>query len=183
MSGIAKVLVLAVLYGMALPQAMADGLYGALDLGQTNEGDACNNGLVGSCSGTSTAVRGGGGYLVVPRWSAEVSYADYGNASTGGPAGDWQASGLQASGIGTFPVWRDISVIGKVGLARTDYKLSATSRSSTTTNLAVGAGVQYEFRKDIAFRAQYEDLGTVGDANTTGTTKLTLLSAGVIFKF
>lgn len=178
-----KIIALALLYGMALPQAMAEGFYGAVDLAQTNEGDACNSGFVGSCNGTSTALRVGGGYQFVPMWSAEVSYADYGNANTGGTAGEWQASGLEASGIGTFPVWKDISVIGKVGLARTDLKLTNTSRSSTTTNLAFGVGVQYEFSKAIAFRAQYENLGTVGDANMTGTTQLTLLSAGVLFRF
>lgn len=182
MKKMAKALVLTLLSGMVF-SAMAEGFYGAVDLGQTNEGDACNSGLLGSCSSTSTAVRVGGGYQFVPMWSAEVSYADYGNVSTGGLGGEWQASGLQASGIGTFPVWKDLSVIGKVGLARTDFKLTTPSRSSTTTNLAIGVGAQYEFRKDIAFRAQYENLGTVGDANSTGTTKLTLLSAGVIFRF
>lgn len=183
MKRMTTIVAITLLYGIALPSAMAEGFYGAFDLGQTNVSDTCNGGFAGSCNNTSTALRVGGGYQFVPMWSAEVSYGNYGKASTGGAAGDWETSGLQASGIGTFPVWEDLSVIGKVGIARTDFKLTASSRSSTTTSLAVGVGAQYAFSKDIAFRAQYENLGTVGDANTTGTTKLTLLSAGVIFRF
>jgi hypothetical protein len=116
-------------------------------------------------------------------WGAELSYGTYGKASRSVAAGDWRTSGWQASGIGTFPVWREISVIGKVGLARTDYELTASSRSATTTSLSIGVGAQYIFSQAISFRALYEDLGTVGDANTTGTTRLTLYSAGVIFRF
>ena len=171
------------LYAIALPAAMAGGFYGAFDVGQTSVRDTCNGGLAGACSDTSTALRLGGGYQFVPMWAAEVSYGTYGKASTGTAAGDWQTSGLQASGVGTFPVWEAISVIGKVGLARTDFKLTTASRSSTTTNLAIGVGAQYAFSKVIDFRAQYENLGTIGDANTTGTTKLILLSAGVLFRF
>jgi opacity protein-like surface antigen len=76
-----------------------------------------------------------------------------------------------------------------LGIARTDFKVSGTfggigfSDSGTSTNLAFGIGAQYDFTQNAAIRAQYEDLGTVGDTNTTGTTKVTLLSAGVVFKF
>lgn len=183
MKKMTKLVAATLLYAIALPAAMAEGFYGAFDVGQTNVSDTCNGGLSGACNDTSTALRIGGGYQFVPMWSVEASYGSYGKASRGTAAGDWQTSGLQASGIGTFPVWEDISVIGKVGIARTDFKLTASSRSATTTNLAIGIGAQYAFSKTIDFRAQYENLGTVGDANTTGTTKLTLLSAGVIFRF
>lgn len=182
MKNMKKIAAAAMLYVIALP-AMAGGFYGAFDVGQTNVSNTCNGGLTGACNDTSTALRLGGGYQFVPMWGTEVSYGTYGSASRSGIAGDWQTSGWQASGTGTFPVWKAISVIGKVGLARTDYKLTASSRSSTTTNLAIGVGAQYIFSKDISFRTQYEDLGTVGDANTTGTTRLTLFSAGVIFRF
>ena len=171
------------LYAIALPPAMAEGFYGAFDAGQTNLSDTCNGGLPGTCNDSSTALRVGGGYQFVPMWGTEVSYGRYGKASRSGIAGDWQANGWQASGIGTFPVWENIAVIGKVGLARTDYKLTASSQSSTTTKLAFGIGAQYMLGEQISFRAQYEDMGTVGDANTTGTTKLTLVSAGVIYRF
>jgi len=60
-------------------------------------------------------------------------------------------------------VARAFSVLGKVGVARIEHKVTATSASSTRTNLAYGVGAQYDFTPIIAFRAQYERLGTIGD--------------------
>ena len=183
MKNMTKLAVAAMLYAIALPPALAEGFYGAFDAGQTNLSDTCNGGLRGACNDSSTALRIAAGYQFVPMWGAEASYGTYGNATKSGIAGDWQTSGWQASGIGIFPVWENISVIGKVGLARTEYKLTASSRSATTSNLAFGIGAQFKFGEKISFRAQYEDLGTVGDASTTGTARLTLISAGVVWRF
>ena len=78
---------------------------------------------------------------------------------------------------------------GKVGIARSDLKVSATvggisgSLSYTNTDLAFAIGAQYDFTDNFAIRAQYENLGDVGDAGTIGTYKASLLSAGVIFNF
>lgn len=172
--------------------------YGALDIGQTKAGDACStSGLpagstVADCKETATLYRIAGGYQFAPMWGLEVSYGDYGKANMGTAnvpgfgtiaAGDWKLSGLQVSGTGTFPLGNAFSLIGKVGIARTDLKLTAMSLSSTTTKLAYGIGAQYDFTKSVAVRAQYENLGTVGDTNTTGTAKVSLLSAGVVLKF
>jgi len=55
--------------------------------------------------------------------------------------------------------------------------------NETTTKLAYGIGVKYDFTEKISGRAQYEDFGTVGNDATTGTTKATLLSAGLVLKF
>lgn len=183
MKNMTKFAAVAMLCVIVLQPAMAAGVYGTFDVGQTNASDTCNGGLTGACNDTSTALRIGGGYQFVPMWGAEASYGTYGKAGRSSIAGDWETSGWQVSGIGTFPVWREISVTGKIGLARTDYKLTAAPRSSTTTSLVFGIGAQYQLGKKISFRAQYEDMGTVGDANTTGTTKLTLISAGVVFRF
>jgi hypothetical protein len=72
--------------------------------------------------------------------------------------------------------------------ARTELKLSAagsgisTSVTSATINPAFGIGARYDFTNTFCIRTQYEDFGKVGDANTTGSYKATLISAGIIFK-
>jgi OOP family OmpA-OmpF porin len=185
-----KVFAAVLIFGATVSPAMADGFYGALDLGQAKAKDACT-GLpagVSGCKDTATLYRVAGGYQFAPMWGAEVSYGAYDNASAGtglGLTADWQLSSLQLSGIGTFPIADGFSLLGKLGISRTEIKLSGggTSVSATTTKLAYGIGAQYDFTKSIAARAQYEDLGTVGDNNTTGTSKVMLLSAGVVFKF
>jgi OOP family OmpA-OmpF porin len=193
-----KVFAAALILGAAVSPAMADSFYGALDVGQTKAKDTCT-GLpagVSGCEDTASMFRIAGGYQFAPMWGAEVSYGDYGKANLGTgdilgvtASGDWRISGFQVSGTGTFPVSTAFSLIGKVGIARTDLKLTvaalgiSVSESATTTNLAFGIGAQYDFTKNISVRAQYEDLGTVGNSNTTGTAKATLLSAGVVYKF
>jgi opacity protein-like surface antigen len=114
-------------------------------------------------------------------WGMETSYATYGKANLGGSHGDWKTSGVQASGTGTFPVGGAFSLLGKVGVARIKHQVNGAS--STKTNLAYGIGSQYDFNKGIAFRVQYEQLGTIGDANTTGEAKASLLSVGALYRF
>lgn len=183
-------LAIALVFGTAVSPAMADGFYGALDVGQSTAPDACKDlpaGVTG-CKDTATAYRIAGGYQFTPMWGAEVSYGDYGKASAGSGLGlsvDWQLSGFQVSGTGTFPLSNSFALIGKLGVAQTDIKLTGggTSVSATSTNFAYGIGAQYSFTSNFAVRAQYEDLGKVGDNNTTGTSKVTLLTAGVVLKF
>lgn len=178
------------------PMAFAEG-YVALDLGQSDAKDACTGIPAGvSCKKTDTAFRVAGGYQYTPMWGVEVSYADLGKATASGlvlgiPASaDLKATSLQLAGTGTFPVSGAFSVIGKLGIARTNVKASGSALGitivvgdATSTKAAYGIGVQYDFTKNVSARAQYEDLGKVGDVNTTGESKLTLISAGVIYKF
>jgi len=184
-----KVFAIALIFGVTVSPALADGFYGALDLGQAKAKDSCAglpSGVTG-CKDTAPLYRIAGGYQFAPMWGAEVSYAVYGKESAGTLGSfslDWQFSGFQISGIGTFPLGNNFSLIGKLGIAQTKIELSGSaSDSATSTNVAYGIGAQYDFTKSVAVRAQYEDLGTVGNANTTGTSKDTLLSAGVVLKF
>jgi opacity protein-like surface antigen len=182
------------LFALAVPPVMAEGYYAGLDVGQAKAKDACT-GLpagVSGCKDTATVFRVAGGYQFTPMWGAEVSYGATNKPSLGTGAGvtssSWQANSLQVSATGTFPVADAFSVIGKVGIASTDLKTEASgaggsaSLSATSTKLAFGIGAQYDFTKNIGVRAQYEDLGTVGDAST-GTSKVTLFTAGVIYRF
>jgi opacity protein-like surface antigen len=175
-----KICAATLVYGLTVAPAMAEGFYAALDVGQTDAKDTCNTGVDG-CNDSSTAIRAAGGYQFTQIWGMEVSYATYGKANLGGTYGDWKTSGVQASGIGTFPVAESFSVLGKLGVARIEHQVNGAT--STRTNLAWGLGAQYDFNKRIAFRAQYEQLGTIGDANTTGEAKASLISVGALYRF
>jgi OOP family OmpA-OmpF porin len=193
-----KVIAVALIFGATISPVMAENFYGALDLGQSTAKDACTGFPAGwtGCEETATMYRIAGGYQFTPMWGAEVSYGDLGKPSVGSGillgipvSGNYEASSFQVSATGSFPLGDAFSLIGKVGIARTDVKVSlsgggvSASESDTTTNLAYGIGAQYAFTEKVSVRAQYEDLGTVGDSNTTGTAKVTLLSAGVVYKF
>ncbi|BBI98522.1 hypothetical protein FGKAn22_02150 [Ferrigenium kumadai] len=183
---------------VAAPAFAADSaFYAAFDIGQSNAKDACNGIPAGvSCKKTDTAVRLAGGYQFTPIWGAEISYADLGKARASGlilgiPVSvDSKSNSVQLAATGTFPISGGFSILGKLGIARTEVKTSGSvlgivvaSAKATSTKAAYGIGAQYDFTKNVSVRAQYEDLGTVGDANTTGASKLTLVSAGLVFKF
>lgn len=172
--------------------------YVALDVGQTTAKDACSTaGLpagstVSGCKDSAAGLRVSLGTDVGQNFSAEVGYASYGSASLGTAtiplrgtvsAGNWKLSGFQLAGIGALPVSDTFFVTGKVGLASTKIALDVGGVSATSTNLMWGLGVKFKVNSDLAIRAQYENLGTVGDTNTTGTAKVSVLSAGVVYQF
>jgi hypothetical protein len=92
-----------------------------------------------------------GGYQFATTWGAEVRYGNYGKESAGtfGTASaDWELSGIEISGTGTFPLTDAFSLIGKLGIALTTLKLTGKggmpSPSATSTKLAYGIGAQYD---------------------------------------
>lgn len=184
-----KIRVAVLICGAAVSPAMADSYYGVFDIGQATAKDACSGiaTWVTGCGSKADLYRITGGYQFALRFGVEASYADYGKASAGktpfGTSMDWQASSLQISGIGTLPVGEGFAVIGKLGVARTTLKLTGSANASaSSTKPAFGIGAQYELSKSVFVRAQYEDLGIIGDTNTR-TTKFTLLSVGVGYRF
>lgn len=201
MKHLIKIAVAALILGTSA-SAMAEGMYGALDFGRTKAKDGCTAlatvGVVG-CKDTANAYRLAAGYQFHPMWGTEFSYANYGKASLGTaggfPVGDWKMSGFQISGTGTFPVGSAFDVIGKLGIARTQLKttgsasLNVPAASSSKTKLAYGIGAQFNVSQSVAIRAQYENLGKVGEGDITtcvactGTYKVTLMTVGAVVKF
>lgn len=200
MRNLAKISLLAA--GLVLAGSAAAEGYVAIDAGQAKAVDACSGagGLgVVNCKDTTTAWRIAGGYRFSQYWSAEASYGDYGRATlgtcsgtglcglfgfAGRPLGDWSTNGIQASVIGTYPIAdTGLGVFAKVGVARTTLELKNLGMSATTTNLSGGLGAQYDFNKKFSVRAQYESLGTVGEVSTTGKTKVSLTTGGLVMRF
>jgi OmpA-OmpF porin, OOP family len=191
------------LLAISPPAAMAENsnLYGAIDLGQSTSEDSCKNLPAGySCTKTATAYRISGGYQFTPTLGIEVGYGDYGTTKLSAiaiPGLTWNAeakmSGLTLAATGSFPISESFSLLGKLGIARTSVKSSGSgaylgtpltplSSSFSSTTATYGLGAQYSLTKSLAIRAQYDDLGVVGDA-TNGKSRITLLTAGVVVKF
>jgi len=185
--------------------AMAEGMYLAIDVGQTTAKDACVDLPAGfTCNDKSTAFRFGGGYQFTPNFGIEATYGLLGTAkisgvliSAGTPIAmnfDVTNTTLQASAIGTLPLSENFSIFGKMGVASSTITLkgrgtaagfSATlpERTKTKSNLAYGVGAQFNLTPKVGIRAQYENLGEVGDDIETPKVKLSLISAGLVVKF
>jgi OmpA-OmpF porin, OOP family len=195
-----KIGILALLSALSSP-AMAANFYAAVDVGQARAGDMCNGDNFGgttNCSTGSTAYRVGGGYQFTPNYGIELSYADLGNINpVSAPAfGYYQnnyATTVQAAVTGKLPVGQGFFLIGKLGVAHTEFDESWVnnaghfSAKSRDDKAAYGIGAQYDFRNRFAVRVQYEDFGVVGTPvvgqTGTGISRVTLLSAGVIYNF
>jgi hypothetical protein len=187
-----KVLAAALILCAMVSPVRAENFYAAIDYGQSNLSDICANNPPGvnGCQDTGILFRIAVGMQLAPMWAVEASYVDFGGASIGagaGLSGNWKGNGLQVSGIGRFPIANQFSIIGKLGIVRAELEVAGSypgtgfDFTNTTTNVAYGIGVQYDMKK-VAIRAQYENLGTIGNANTTGTTKASLLSAGLLYR-
>jgi len=178
--------------------AFADmsGAYVALDGGQSKASDACTGLPAGwSCSDTATAWRVAGGYNFTPMWGVELSYGDFGKAALSGPllgvpvSGNWKGTAWQLSGTGTFAINESFSILARIGVVNSTAKLDVSvpgygsgGASASKTTAGFGIGAQYDFSKMFGIRAQYEDLGKWGDSST-GESKVTLISAGLVFHF
>ncbi len=171
-------------------------VYVSLDVGQANASSACDGLPAGfSCSTTATMVRGAVGYQVTPTWAAEFRYADLGKDDISGTylgvpvSGSYKASGYEVAAVATFPVGDAFAVVARAGVASTKVTASASaagssaSVSSTKTTFAPGIGMRYNLTKQVSLHVDYDYYGKVGDGNTTGTSTLSTIAAGVTYAF
>jgi OOP family OmpA-OmpF porin len=182
--------------------------YVAVDIGRSAFGDDANTpcvqvaGTVGaSCKQSDTAYRFSAGYGFTDNFGIEAGYGNYGKTSVtgtvGGAAstGSIKATAFQVVGTGAYavPVVDKLSLTAKAGLASINAKGTATgglvagsvlaASSVRKTNFVWGIGAEYALTPTVALRADFEDLGTIGNATTIGTYKLTAFSVGAMYKF
>jgi OOP family OmpA-OmpF porin len=127
-----------------------------------------------------------GGYSFTPNFSLEAGYADLGRIKS--DAGRLRANGLFLDAVGTLPLANNFSLLGRVGVfegklhrdlngSQLDGSVSASERG---TSYKLGAGLQYDFDKNTALRAEWEHYRF--DA-LDSTPHANLLSVGVNYKF
>lgn len=119
-----------------------------------------------------------GGYSITPNFGVELGYAQLGKFSS--PAGELKAKGTYLDAVGTMPLGNDFSLLGRVGVFGGRAENSFTGSTDTGTNLKVGAGVQYDFAKNLGVRGEWERYRF----ETSGTKANTdMYSIGLNYKF
>jgi hypothetical protein len=80
-----------------------------------------------------------GGYTIDQNFSAEAEYTELGSS------GYYTNSAIGVSGVYTLPVRPQVSLIGKLGIARatSDYSSQVTTYTSTNTALSFSIAAQY----------------------------------------
>jgi len=173
MKKIANALVCFTLLGAAAAQAQGLSVGGSLANSRWKGDD------IGGVS-TDKSSTGGklyGGYTFTPNFSLEAGYANLGKFDSA--AGSVKADGFYADAVGTLPLGNGFSALGRVGLfnGKLDSSLAGDERG---TSYKVGAGVQYDFDKQLGIRGEWERyrfdaLGTKSNAD--------MVSVGLNYKF
>jgi OOP family OmpA-OmpF porin len=171
-------------------------VYLGLDVGESIAGSTCDGIPAGiSCSNTATAFRGLAGYQFSPNWAVEVHYTDFGTDNISGSYfgvgvdGQYKAIGEEVAFALLIPLNQQFSLTGRLGVASTKVTTSinavglTVNASSTKATAAGGFGVRFQVNDTFGVGLNYDYYGKVGDSNTTGTTTLSTLTAGVLVLF
>ena len=144
-----------------------------------------------------------GGYQFNSNVAAELGYVDLGSFSADAKGTEsglsltetakFEAKGFQASVVGSMPVSKEFSVLGRLGMFRWDLKSSndgveagvpfSGSEKATGIDLTYGLGVQYNFSKVVGARFEWQKFKDVGDQDKTGQSDVDLISLGLVYRF
>lgn len=129
------------------------------------------------------------GYIINKKWDAEIGYTDFGTVKSIdlSPQRSLKTQTIYAAGIGKLPITEAITVFGKAGLAFNYSKLSfeGTSKefSKTLQELLLGAGLSFQFTKQLAATLDYTHYGTAKTADNAAEFKLDQVSLGLKYNF
>ena len=167
--------------------AYAEGTYLKASIGRSNYK------IEGGSNEHTTGGSIGLGYIIDKNWDAEIGYTNFGTVKYSDPnpsdSGSLKTQTIYAAGIGKLPITDTFSVFGKAGVANNYSKatINGTPYSSSKTNTALlfGAGLNYQFTKELAATLDYTHYGkgkiTFGDE--TGDFKLDQVSVGLKYYF
>ena len=181
--------------GATIVNAQEAGWYGGLDIGRSHlgvDGSDVNGALSrqgiaadSSIKHDDTAFGFDLGYRVNRNFAIEGGYADLGkfHYSSAATEGNYRAQAFSLSAVGLMPVWENLSVYGKAGIAHTQAKLEAPSNASDSGNgLLIGAGVMYDINRSVYAKAGWDRYASVG-SDATGKGNVDLYTVGVGYRF
>lgn len=167
--------------------AQAEGSYVKLAVGQSNYSDISP--VVPDLKPTGVLL--GLGYSFDKTWDVELGYIHFGDGKHSETVGGTTSSlkmktqSIYLAGIGNLPVTDAFSVFGKLGIAVNQSKATGTigtvveSEDNTKVQGLIGAGLNYQFTKELAGQIDYTYFGKVSD----GDIKLSLMSVGLRYGF
>jgi OOP family OmpA-OmpF porin len=162
--------------GSAAAQSNLASWYIGGTLGQSDFKDGCQG--VGGCDKKDTAWGILGGYQFNRNFAAELGYRDLGKASA--PGLETKANAVELVGVGAVPLVDRVSAYGKLGVYRGELK--AAGAKETNSDLTYGAGLQYDFTKQVGVRGEWQRYNNMG-GGALAKTDVDVLSVGVIYRF
>ena len=168
---------------LALAQSWnAPGWYAGAGVGQSTLADE-QDVLAGDIDDSDTGWKIFGGTQFHPNAAVELGWVDFGEFT--GTGATWEATGINVSLLGSWPVANQFSLFGKLGATRwdVDSNVAGATTSENGTDFSYGIGAQYDFRDNVGARLEWERFNDVGDEPVTGRSDLDLVSVSVVFGF
>lgn len=146
-----KHLLLALVAAASVAGAHAEGqgLYVGGGLG-TSDWRSSVDGIDGNSRGVTGKVYGG--YGLSPNFSVEAGVARLGSMSDA--TGRVGANAAYVDAVGALPLADKWSLLGRAGIAHTQF--NGSNGNDSGAGLKLGAGVQYDLTTKTALRAEYE---------------------------
>src|SRR5262245_38748182 len=114
------------------------------------------------------------------RWlGAEFGYKDLGKQVIGGTTID--ATAWELVGVGRFPFLERFAAYGKLGAYRGQVKGGGISEDTTETTY--GAGLEYNFTRNIAVRGEWQRYSDLGGGGFGAKSDLDVASLSVLYRF
>lgn len=150
------------------------------------------------------------GYTVSPNLAVEAAYLDFGkyqyhytDAPSGSASDTVKLTGFNFSLVGSYPIFAQTRVFGKVGAFVSKEKNTSTADNiylanyapypvgttkSTRTIISSGVGIDYAFSDHFSVRGEYEffqKTGSAVDANNVGTGRVTpsMATVSLVYNF
>jgi OOP family OmpA-OmpF porin len=178
---------------LALPlAAQAEGGYIGANIGRAEQKWSVDD--AGSMKDEDTSFKLYGGVNFTKNFGVEVGYVYFGEFSASGTDGLNSASisskptSLYLAATGTLPLNDQFSLFAKAGVSANSTKLRATlngfsvSGTEDDTSAMFGIGAAYNFTKNVALVAEYENFGKVFKEDGLNL-KADLISIGLRYKF
>ena len=143
------------------PAPAARHLYVGGGIGEAHWQPGCPSSVT-DCDDANTTVRAFAGYQLHRLVAGEVAFTNYGKAT--GTNSEVKGHGWEASAVATWPVWREVSVLGRLGIYRGVVKGGGQFANHTESNYAVtyGVGVQADFTPHLGARLEWQVFPGVG---------------------
>lgn len=176
---------------LAADAAANPSFYVGGNLGKSDFKISCETGF--SCSNPSVNFKLLAGYQFSPNFAVEGAYANFGTVKESDESSKAKARlhSFTLAGLGIIPLSSEAQVFGKLGVHFTRGKLDielpyegvSRSDSGHKTGFLLGAGLQYDFTRNLAGRFEYELLNFGSDTLLTDKHNLNVFSLGLLYKF
>ena len=165
--------------------AQETGWYGGLDVGGSHV-SGINTDSLDSFDKSDMAFDVNLGYRLNRNFALEGAYTDLGKfhfSSAAAGDGDVKPKAVSLSAVGILPLQQNFSLYGKAGIAHTETKSGgAFDASDSKDGLLAGAGVMYDFNRNVYAKAGWDHFDDVGN-DATGKGHADIYSLGVGYRF